>query len=302
MSTALDGRVAVVTGGGRGIGREHALLLAGRGAKVVVNDLGLSLDATGSDLTPAQEVVAEIEAAGGNAVADGSDVADFAQAEALIQRAVDTFGRLDVLVNNAGIVRDRMLVNMSQEEWDIALRVNLTGTFAPTRFAASYWRTQSKAGEPVDARVICTSSGSGLYANVGQSNYGAAKSGVATFVEIAAKELANYGVTVNAIVPIANTRLTAGIDTEANAQESPAHIAPMIAWLASPASRAITGRVFNVAGGHVSVVDGWAARGGSDTPGQWTVDELDEVVPALVANAAPAPDLRGFRPSDGGTS
>jgi NAD(P)-dependent dehydrogenase (short-subunit alcohol dehydrogenase family) len=301
MSTALDGRVAVVTGGGRGIGREHALLLASRGAQVVVNDLGVSLDATGSDLTPAQEVVAEIEAAGGSAIADGSDVADFAQAEALIQRAVEAFGRLDVLVNNAGIVRDRMLVNMSQEEWDIALRVNLTGTFAPTRFAAAYWRAQSKAGEPVDARVICTSSGSGLYANVGQTNYGAAKSGVATFVQIAAKELANYGVTVNAIVPIANTRLTAGVDTEVIEEESPAHIAPMIAWLASPASRAITGRVFNVAGGHVSVVDGWAAQGGSDKTGRWTVDELDEIVPTLVANAAPAPDLRGFRPSDAGT-
>ncbi|HEX3734284.1 MAG TPA: SDR family oxidoreductase [Solirubrobacterales bacterium] len=293
MGIDLDGRVAIVTGGGRGIGREHALLMASRGAKVVVNDLGIGLDATGSDPAPAEQVVAEIEAAGGSAVADGSDVTDFAQAEALVERAISKFGRLDVLVNNAGIVRDRMLVNMTIEDFETALRVNLVGTFAPSRFAASYWRAESKAGNEVDARIVCTSSGSGLYANVGQSNYGAAKSGVATFAQIAAKELGRYGVTVNAIVPIANTRLTAGVDTEVVSEESPAHVAPLVCWLASRESAAVTGRIFNVAGGEISIVESWHTGPVREKAGMWEVDELSEVIPALVAAAPPAADLRG---------
>src|SRR6266498_1939670 len=205
---SLDGKVAIVTGAGRGIGREHALALAEAGAKVVVNDLGATLAGEGADATPAQQVVEEIEGQGRLAVANGDDVADFAGAERLIRQALDTYGRLDILVNNAGITRDRMLVNMSEEEWDSVLRVHLKGHFAPTHHAAAYWRERAKAGDEVRARVINTSSPSGVFGNVGQANYGAAKAGIAGFTLIVAQELQRYGVTVNCLAPNARTRMT----------------------------------------------------------------------------------------------
>ena len=204
----LNGKVAIVTGAGRGIGRAHALALAEAGAQVVVNDLGGTLAGEGADLSPAQQVVDEIEAAGGAAVADGENVADFAGAGRMVEHAVSAFGRLDILVNNAGILRDRMLVNMSEDEWDAVIAVHLKGHFAPTRHAAAHWRERSKAGEELRARVINTSSPSGVFGNVGQTNYGAAKAGIAGFTLIAAQELARYGVTVNCIAPNARTRMT----------------------------------------------------------------------------------------------
>ena len=203
-----DGRIVVITGAGRGIGREHALEFASEGAKVVVNDLGAEIDGTGSSAGPAGEVVDEIRRMGGEAVANGDDVSDYEGAGRLIQTAIDTFGGLDVLVNNAGILRDRMLVNMTIEEWDAVIRVHLRGTFAPTRHAVEYWRNRTKAGETNDARVINTTSPSGIYGNVGQTNYGAAKAGIASLTIIAAMELGRYGVTVNAIAPAALTRMT----------------------------------------------------------------------------------------------
>ena len=206
-----DGRVAIVTGAGRGIGREHALLLAAQGAKVVVNDLGGSRDGSGSDAGPAQDVVDEVKALGGEAVANTDDISDFKGAESLVGTAVDAFGRLDVLINNAGILRDRMLVNMTEAEWDAVIQVHLKGTFAPAHFAANHWRDRSKAGDEVDARIINTTSPSGIYGNVGQTNYGASKAAIAAFTVIAARELRRYGVTVNAISPTALTRMTEGL-------------------------------------------------------------------------------------------
>src|SRR3954449_6669230 len=208
MARLCEGRVALVTGAGRGIGREHALSLARHGAKVVVNDLGGDVSGTGADATPAQAVVDEIVAAGGEAVVNGGDVADFDDAGAMVRQAVAEFGRLDVLINNAGILRDRMLVNMDAAEWDAVIAVHLRGTFAPMRHAAAHWRERAKAGEEVDARIINTTSPSGIYGNVGQTNYGAAKAGIASFTVITAMELGRYGVTCNAIAPAALTRMT----------------------------------------------------------------------------------------------
>src|SRR5881409_901672 len=208
MSQLCDGRVVIVTGAGRGIGREEALEFAREGARVVVNDVGVARDGTGEDATPAQEVVDEIKALGAEAVANYDDISDFDGAKRVVQQAIETFGTLDVLVNNAGILRDRMLVNMSIEEWDAVIKVHLRGTFATAHHAANYWRDRSKAGDPVDARLINTSSSSGIYGNVGQTNYGAAKAGIASFSVIAAMELERYGVTVNAIAPAARTRMT----------------------------------------------------------------------------------------------
>ena len=205
MTRLCEGRVAIVTGAARGIGREYALMLAEHGAKVVVNDFGGARDGTGGDLGPADQVAEEIKKAGGEAVANGADVSDFKQAKAMIGQAIDTFGKLDVVINNAGILRDRMLVNMTEEEWDAVIKVHLKGTFAPSHHAAAYWREQSKAGNPVDARIINTSSVSGIYGNPGQTNYGAAKMGIAAFTIISARELRRYGITVNAIAPGAFT-------------------------------------------------------------------------------------------------
>ena len=262
MTKLCEGRVAIITGAGRGIGREHALLLAHHGAKVVVNDLGGSMDGEGNDQGPAHDVVDEIKAMGGEAIANGDDISDWDGAERLVQSAVDTFGGLDILINNAGILRDRMLTNMSEAEWDAVIKVHLKGTFAPARHAAAYWRERSKAGETNDARIINTSSPSGIYGNVGQTNYGAAKAGIASFTIIAAKELGRYGVTVNAIAPAALTRMTEGLGMgnapeEIKEQMSPAHIAPIVCWLASPEAAHVTGRVFDVTGRMLSVSEGW---------------------------------------------
>src|SRR5215510_728924 len=258
---ALDGRVAVITGAGRGIGREHALLFAREGAKVVVNDLGGSEAGEGNDATPAQQVVDEIVAAGG-AVANYDDVADFEGAESLVRQAIDTFGDLHVLVNNAGILRDRMITNMTEEEWDAVIRVHLKGTFAPSRWAAAYWREQVKAGKEVDGRIINTTSVSGIYGQPGQINYGAAKAGIAAFTNIAAMELVRYGVTVNAVAPVALTRMTEGLGPAPETDEeremrSPRWIAPIVTWLASTESAGVTGRIFEASGQTLAIAEGW---------------------------------------------
>ena len=293
-----DGRVAIVTGAGRGIGREHALLLAAQGAKVVVNDLGGSRDGSGSDAGPAQDVVDEVKALGGEAVANTDDISDFKGAESLVGTAVDAFGRLDVLINNAGILRDRMLVNMTEAEWDAVIQVHLKGTFAPAHFAANHWRERSKAGDEVDARIINTTSPSGIYGNVGQTNYGAAKAGIAAFTIIASKELGRYGVTVNAIAPAALTRMTedlgmGGASEETKETMSPRHIAPVVCWLASPLSASVTGRVFDVSGRMLSVSEGWH-RGP-------TIEDLDDdpetlghAVLDLVGQARPNANMFGY--------
>ena len=298
MNGICDGRVAIVTGAGRGIGRGHALELARQGAHVVVNDLGSAVDGTGSDRGPAQTVADEIRELGGTAIANRDDVSSWDGARALVAAALETFGHLDVLVNNAGILRDRMLVNMTEEEWDAVIRVHLKGTFAPTHFAAAYWRERSKAGDAVDARVINTSSTSGLFANPGQTNYGAAKSGIATFSIIAAKELGRYGVTVNAIAPGALTRMTenlsrarAGpVEEESTEEEwserSPENIAPLVAWLASAESAGVTGQVFLVAGGRIAIAKPWERGPGVDRGARWNPSELGAVVTKLLAEAA----------------
>jgi len=292
MSAICEGRVAIVTGAGRGIGRGHALELARQGARVVVNDLGGAIDGSGSDTGPAQVVVDEIISRGGEAIANSDDVSSWAGAESLITLAIEHFGDLDIVVNNAGILRDRMLVNMTEEEWDAVIRVHLKGTFGPTHFAAAYWRERSKAGLPVDARVINTSSTSGLFANPGQTNYGAAKSGIATFSIIAAKELGRYGVTVNAIAPGALTRMTENLSRARTApsagewnERDPDNIAPLVTWLASPAAAGITGQVFLVAGGRIAVAKGWERGPGVDGGARWDPAQLDDVVPRLVADA-----------------
>jgi NAD(P)-dependent dehydrogenase (short-subunit alcohol dehydrogenase family) len=304
MSALCEGRVVVVTGAGRGIGREEALEFAREGARVVVNDVGVARDGTGEDATPAQEVVDEIKALGADAVANYDDISDFDGAKRLVAQAIDAFGTLDVLVNNAGILRDRMLVNMSIDEWDAVIKVHLRGTFATSHHAANYWRDRSKAGDPVDARLINTSSSSGIYGNVGQSNYGAAKAGIAAFTVITAMELARYGVTVNAIAPAALTRMTEdlvrwqtdGDDKPAWDPRDPSNIAPLVVWLGSTESRDVTGRVFNVKGGYVSVAEGWVAGPAEDKGARWAPGELGEVIPRLVADARPNSDTSGRTP------
>jgi NAD(P)-dependent dehydrogenase (short-subunit alcohol dehydrogenase family) len=295
-------RVVIVTGAGRGIGREHALEFARQGAAVVVNDLGAEVDGTGSSIGPAQEVVEAIRAMGGRAIVNGDDVSDEAGAQSLITAAIDEFGGLDVLVNNAGILRDRMTVNMTFEEWDAVIRVHLRGTFGPSHFAAAYWRDRSKAGETNDARIINTSSPSGIYGNIGQGNYGAAKAGIASFTIIAAMELGRYGVTVNAISPAAATRMTiplrAGRPTEEREPNAfdpgdPDNISPIVVWLGSSESAAITGRVFNTRGGAISVAEGWHAGPGVSQQRRWDPAELGAIIPGLVAEAQPNANMGG---------
>ena len=288
MAKLCAGRVVVVTGAGRGIGREHALSLARHGAHVVVNDLGAGVDGSGGDVSPANQVVAEIEAMGGKAISNGDDISSFDGAERLIKAAVDTFGDLHGVVNNAGILRDRMMANMSELEWDSVIKVHLKGTFAPSHFAAAYWRDQSKAGKPVDGRIINTTSVSGIYGNIGQANYGAAKAGIAAFTVISALELERYGVTVNAVAPVALTRMTENLqptpptDEEREAQ-SPRWIAPIVTWLASAESKGVTGRVFEASGRTFAVAEGWV-RGQSHDP----VDDptrLGPIVEELLAKS-----------------
>jgi NAD(P)-dependent dehydrogenase (short-subunit alcohol dehydrogenase family) len=298
MAKLNEGRVAIVTGAGRGIGREHALLLAHQGAKVVVNDLGGAMDGEGSDLTPAQSVVEEIKAMGGEAIANGDDISDWDGAERMVRSAIDTFGGLDILINNAGILRDRMLTNMTEAEWDAVIKVHLKGTFAPARHAASYWRDRSKAGETNVGRIINTSSPSGIYGNVGQTNYGAAKAGIASFTIIAAKELGRYGVTVNCIAPAALTRLTENLGMgqapeEIKEQMSPAHIAPVVSWLASPESSHVTGRIFDVSGRMLSVSEGWHRGPTIENPTD-DVAELGPQISEIVAKARPNANMNGF--------
>jgi NAD(P)-dependent dehydrogenase (short-subunit alcohol dehydrogenase family) len=301
MDRICEDRVAVVTGGGRGIGRGHALELARQGARVVVNDLGAAVDGEGATVATAQQVVDEIRAAGGQAIASGDDISRPAGAEALVRSALDTYGDIHVVVNNAGILRDRMIVNLSEDDWDAVMSVHLKGTFLTTRAAAQVWRERSKSGMPADARVINTSSVSGLFGNVGQSNYGAAKAGIAAFTIIASMELSRYGVTVNAVSPSARTRMitprgqermAAPVEGEAFDTYAPDNIAPLVAWLASPLSAGITGRVFNVTGGRISVLEGWHEGPTADKGDRWDPAELSEVVPDLVARAASNVDLR----------
>lgn len=288
MARLCEGRVAIVTGAGRGIGREHALSLARQGAKVVVNDLGGNVDGTGGELTPAQSVVDEIIAMGGEAVVNGDNVADFDGAGRMIAQAIDTFGDLHVVVNNAGILRDRMLVNMTEAEWDAVINVHLKGTFSPARHAVGYWRDRSKAGEAVSGRIINTSSVSGIYGNPGQTNYGAAKAGIAAFTVIAALEMARYGVTVNAVAPVALTRMTENLGPAPESAEeadmrSPRWIAPIVTWLASEESSGVTGRVFEASGEFLAIAEGWV-RGPSTAP----VDDpesLGPIVETLMAQA-----------------
>ena len=301
MSGLCEGRVAIVTGAGRGIGREHALMLASHGAKVVVNDLGGEMDGTGGDASPAQQVVQEIEQMGGQAVANGDDVSDWEGAQRMVNQAVETFGGLDVLVNNAGILRDRMLTNMTEAEWDAVIKVHLKGTFAPARWAAAYWRERSKAGETNDARIINTTSVSGIYGNAGQTNYGAAKAGIASFTIIAAMEMARYGVTVNAIAPAALTRMTENLgmgqlDEERKEAMNPRWIAPICTWLASAESASVTGRVFEASGQILAIAESWN-RGPTVQP----VDDptqLGDIVKDLMAKARPNSDMSG-QPASG---
>jgi NAD(P)-dependent dehydrogenase (short-subunit alcohol dehydrogenase family) len=290
---ALDGRVAIITGAGRGIGREHALLFASEGAKVVVNDLGGAMDGTGDDRTPAQQVVDEVAALGGEAVANTDNVAEWEGGQNLIQSAVDAFGDLHVLVNNAGILRDRVLVNMTEEEWDSVIKVHLRGHFVPTRHAAAYWREQTKAGKGVKGSVINTSSTSGLLGNPGQTNYGAAKAGIAAFSVIAAQELGRYGVRVNGIAPAARTRLTEatpGLGDMVKAPDDPgrfdvwdpANISPLVAWLATEGCAA-TGKVFFVQGGTVRLMTGWTMAEGIEHNDRLTIDQIEKEIGPLVS-------------------
>jgi NAD(P)-dependent dehydrogenase (short-subunit alcohol dehydrogenase family) len=289
---ALEGRVAIITGAGRGIGREHALLFAAEGAKVVVNDLGGAPDGTGVDRSAAEQVAEEIRAAGGEAVANTDNVADWEGGQRLINAAVEAFGDVHVLVNNAGILRDRVLVNMTEEEWDSVIHVHLKGHFVPSRWAAAYWREQTKSGKEVKASIINTSSTSGLLGNPGQSNYGAAKAGLGAFTVITAQELVRYGVRVNAIAPAARTRLTEstpGLGDMVKAPDDPgmfdiwdpANISPLVAYLATEGCPA-TGKVFFVQGGKVQLMHNWAMGDAIEKDDRWTVAELEASMKSLV--------------------
>ena len=303
-----DGKVVIVTGAGRGIGRGHAIEFARQGAKVVVNDLGGEVDGSGGDTTPAQDVVAEIEGMGGEAVVNGDDVSSWEGAQRMINQAVEHFGQLHVVVNNAGILRDRMLTNMTEAEWDAVIQVHLKGTFAPARWAAAYWREQFKADKPVEgAAIINTSSTSGLYGNPGQTNYGAAKAGIAAFTIIASGELARYGVTVNAISPGARTRMTENLpfgrkeikEGEFDFRHAD-NIAPTVVWLGSnePEAREVTGRVFLVNGGNINCMEGWEAGPGANKDDRWDSPELTAIIPGLVEQASENMMTRRRRPAE----
>ena len=296
MAGLCEGRVAIVTGGGRGIGREYCLMFAAEGAKVVVNDLGGANDGTGTDLTPAQQVVEEIKAMGGEAVANGADVSDWDQSKAMIDQAISTFGKLDVLINNAGILRDRMLVNMTEAEWDAVIKVHLKGTFAPAHHAAAYWRDLNKAtGSPVNGRIINTSSVSGIYGNIGQTNYGAAKMGIAAFTIIASRELRRYGVTVNCIAPGALTRLTENlgppVTDERRESQNPRWVAPIAVWLASEQSSEVSGRVFEASGQMLAIAEGW--HRGPTVPPVADPKELGPIVAKMMSEARKNAGMNG---------
>jgi NAD(P)-dependent dehydrogenase (short-subunit alcohol dehydrogenase family) len=301
----LRGKVAIVTGAGRGIGRSHALALAHAGAKVVVNDLGAGLAGEGSDPGPAEQVVEEIRTTGGEAYTNGENVADFAGAGRLVQQAVEVFGRLDILVNNAGILRDRMLVNMTEDEWDAVIAVHLKGHFAPTKHAAAHWRERSKAGEGVRGRVVNTSSPSGVFGNVGQTNYGAAKAGIAGFTIIAAQELQHYGVTVNCLAPNARTRMTEetfqmGTPEEGFDPLDPGNVSAVVMALCADEAQAITGQVIHVWGGAVNVLHGWSAGELLNAPAGWEPDALlGELLARFPDGVAPPGMIAGMQSAGG---
>ena len=302
MGNIVEGRVAIVTGAGRGIGREHALMLASNGAKVVVNDLGGDAAGAGADTTPAQSVVDEILAMGGEAVVNGGNVADFDSAGEMVQQALDTFGSCDILINNAGILRDRMVFSMSEGDWDAVINVHLKGTFAPTHHAAAYWREKVKAGGEAFGRIVNTASPSGIYGNVGQSNYGAAKAGIAAFTVITAMELVKYGVTVNCLAPGAYTRMTkdlpgfAGMDEETQERMGPRWIAVATAWLCSEPAQNVTGRVFDIMGQRIGIAEQWhlgPTAMQTDDPADMT-----DVIAGLMAEAQLNPAMDG-NPTEG---
>ncbi len=288
-----DGRVVIITGAARGIGRAHALEFARQGAKVVVNDLGVSLQGEGGgSAAPADEVVKEIQELGGEAVAHGADVSDSAQVDDLVKSTVDRFGGLDVVINNAGLVRDRRFVGTSEEEWDAVIRVHLRGHFLVARHAGAYWRQRSKSGEPVDARIINTSSGAGLQGSVGQSAYSTAKAGIAALTLVQAAELGRYGITANAIAPSARTRMTEEVFAEMMKKPDegfdamdPANIAPLVVWLGSAESKDVTGRVFELSGGTISLADGWREGPKVESGRRWQSDEVGAAVHELLGEA-----------------
>jgi NAD(P)-dependent dehydrogenase (short-subunit alcohol dehydrogenase family) len=297
-----DGRVVIVTGAGRGLGRAHALELARQGARVVVNDLGAELDGTPSPDSPAHEVVAAIEDLGSEAVANGDDVADWDGARRLVATAIEKFGRLDALVNNAGVVRDRMFANATEDEWDFVIRVHMKGHFAPARHAAAHWRDLSKAGESVDARIVNTTSGAGLMGSIGQAAYTAAKAGIAGLTLVQAAELGRYGITANALAPSARTRMTEGVFAEMMAKPddpdafdamAPENVSPLVAWLCSADSAGITGRVFEAEGGKISVADGWQHGTVIDNKARWDPRDLGPAMRELLAQAPPPAPVYG---------
>jgi len=302
VSGICDGRTAIVTGAGRGLGRAHAIELARQGARVVVNDLGTGADGTGRSATPAEEVVAEIATAGGEAIANHDDVTDWEGARRLVQSALDQWGHLDVLVNNAGFLRDRMLATMSEQEWDDVMRVHMKGHFCPTRHAAEYWRGRAKAGEPVDARIINTSSGAGLNGSVGQGNYSAMKGGIAALTLVEAAEFGIYGITVNALAPSARTRMTETVFADAMAtpesgfdEMDPANVSPLVAWLASADSREVTGKVFEVKAGLIGVYDGWRLGPSVDIGERWEATAVGPAVREMISEGLDPVPVYGAR-------
>ncbi|WP_323376354.1 SDR family oxidoreductase [Streptomyces sp. RB17] len=303
MSGLCTGRVAVVTGAGRGLGRAHALAFAAEGAKVVVNDLGVGLDGTGGTAGPAQQVVDEIRALGGEAVAHAGDIATTEGAASLVATAVDAFGRLDTLVNNAGFLRDRMLVNLDEDAWDAVVRVHLKGHFLPLRHAAAHWRAEARAGRTPEARVINTGSGAGLLGSVGQGNYSAAKAGIVGLTLVAAAELGRYGVQVNAIAPAARTRMTERTFAETMAAPenggfdamAPENVSPLVVWLGSAASAGVTGRVFESEGGRITVMQGWRPGPTADKGARWTPAEAGEATLKLLAETETPQPVYGAR-------
>ncbi|MFI9741027.1 SDR family oxidoreductase [Streptomyces sp. NPDC052494] len=303
MTGLCSGRVVIVTGAGRGLGRAHALAFAAEGARVVVNDLGVAADGTGGGAGPAQQVVDEITAAGGQAVAHGGDIATADGAASLITTALETFGRLDTLVNNAGFLRDRMLVNLDEDAWDAVMRVHLKGHFLPLKYATAHWRAEAKAGRTPDARVINTSSGAGLLGSVGQGNYAAAKAGIIGLTLVAAAETGHYGVQVNAIAPAARTRMTeqtfadtmAAPEGEAFDAMAPENVSPLVVWLGSAASAGVTGRVFEAEAGRITVMEGWRPGPTADKGARWTPAEAGDTALKLLADAEPPQPVYGAR-------
>ena len=293
-SARLAGRVALVTGAGGGLGRAYALALARCGASVVVNDFGPAMDGSGSDPAAANRVVDEIRRLDGQAVANAGDVGSWADAEAMVAQAIAHFGALDILVNNAGILRPRTLVGMLERDVADVLRVHLFGTLATSHFAAVHWRDRARDKGETGARLINTTSASGLF-SAGQANYDAAKAGIAAMTGVAANELARYGVTANAIAPMALSRMSTGILPE---RFTPDHSSELVCWLASAASHTVTGRVFSVGGGHIGVVDRWHTGPSLNRDGVWQMHDLDSALPALLARAAPHPDLTGYYPDE----